>query len=521
MPKLELKLLGFPQLLWNGRRIELPLRKAVALLVYLAEARVPIGRETAATLLWPEADEVIAKARLRRTLYRIRSGVRADLIESDREKLWIASGLTLTVDAQDFERTCDDGAFADAASLYKDDYLAGFVLQDCAEFEEWVFYRREALRSRRIQALERLVEDSIAQGHYREAISAATDLVALDPFSESAHRHLISAQLRAGEGGAAKRQYEACVRILRDELGVEPDPQTTQLLALPTPVPVDVASTPRRPATRYAESGGVHIAYQAVGSGPLDIVLVPGFVSHVERAWEDARCRSFLLALAEMGRLIIFDRRGIGLSDRIGAIPTVEATAQDIAAVMDAAESRKALLIGASEGGPGCVRFAADAPQRLAGLVLYGSLAKGTREKGYPFALSRKQYDDWLKRLIGEWGGPAEIEFFAPSFAGDRQAESWWAGLLRSASSPGAIKGVLEALRDVDVRSLLPKIETPTLVIHRRRDRAVRSEAGQYLARAIASARYVELEGQDHWFWAGDQQRLLLEIKKFVAQLEN
>ena len=265
--------------------------------------------------------------------------------------------------------------------------------------------------------------------------------------------------------------------------------------------------------------GGLHLAYQVVGNGPIDILLVPGFVSHVERIWEEPRSRSLLTALSKMGRLILFDRRGVGLSDRVGAPPTVEATADDLMTVMDAAGSGRVLLIGISEGGPSCIRFAAEHPQRLAGLVLYGSLAKGARSRDYPFVLTRAQYERWLQKLVKDWGGPTGIEIFAPSLVGDRQAEGWWSGLLRAASSPGAIKAVLEALRDTDVRTQLPLVRAPTLVLHRHDDRAVRIEAGRHLATSIPGARFVELDGSDHWLWAGDQVVALQHIRQFADRL--
>jgi pimeloyl-ACP methyl ester carboxylesterase len=198
----------------------------------------------------------------------------------------------------------------------------------------------------------------------------------------------------------------------------------------------------------------------------------------------------------------------------------VEATAEDLATAMNAVGCRRVVLIGASEGGPGCIHFAANHPERLAGLVLYGSLAKGSRTPDYPFVLTHEQYDLWLRRLIRDWGGPAEIATFAPSLVGDARAEHWWAGLLRAASSPGAIKAVLESLRDTDVRPLLPRIVTPTLVLHRRGDRAVRIEAGRHLAGAIPGARLVELDGNDHWLWAGDQRPVVDQIRGFVRLIE-
>lgn len=513
MERLQFQLLGFPEFRLNGRRVELALRKAAALLIYLAEAGGPVAREVAATLLWPETGEEAARARLRRTLYKIRVAFGTELIAASGASLSLHPALSVEVDSRIFEHACDVGPLDEAADIHKGDYLAGFSLPDCPEFEEWVFFRREALRSRLVQALERLVEAKIAGGEPRGAVVHATRLAALDPLSESAHRHLIRANLAAGDRAAAERQTEICVRLLRDELGVAPDPATLALLHEQTrDAGLDV------PRTRYVEVDGVHIAYQTVGSGPLDIVLVPGFISHVERVWEDRSCRAWLSAVSRLGRLILFDRRGMGLSDRVGARPTVEATAQDILAVMDAAGSRRALLIGASEGGPGCVRFAVNHPGRLIGLVLWGSLAKGSRTPDYPFALTAAQYDLWKQRLLAGWGGPAEIQTFAPSLAEDRQAQAWWAGLLRAASSPGAVAGLLEALRDTDVRHLLAKVSARTMVLHRSGDRAVRVEAGRFLAAKIPDARFIEVAGADHWFWVGDQQPLLDGISAFARQ---
>jgi pimeloyl-ACP methyl ester carboxylesterase len=220
-----------------------------------------------------------------------------------------------------------------------------------------------------------------------------------------------------------------------------------------------------------------------------------------------------------MGRLILFDRRGVGLSDRVGFKPSAEATAQDIRTVLDAAGSRRVVLFGASEGGPACIRFAADHPDRVAGLILFASLAKGSAAPDYPHALHADQYGAWLQQLVTAWGGPAGIETFAPSLAGDAKARAWWAGLLRAASSPGAIKGVLEALRDTDVRHLLGRVAVPTLVLHRRGDRAVRIGAGRDLANHIPQARFIELDGADHWVFAGDQQAVLDRVRRFVGDL--
>jgi pimeloyl-ACP methyl ester carboxylesterase len=242
-------------------------------------------------------------------------------------------------------------------------------------------------------------------------------------------------------------------------------------------------------------------------------------VSHVERVWEHPACRAFLVSLMALGRLILFDRRGVGLSDRVGSAPSVEVTAEDIGTVLRAAHTRRVVLFGASECGPACIKFAVDESRLVAGLILFGSLAKGCWAPDNPHALRASQYDAWRQQLVAEWGGPAGIETFAPSLSRDPQARAWWAGLLRAASSPGAIWAVLKALRDTDVRHLLPRVSVPTLVLHRRNDQAVRFAAGRDMASQITGAEFVELDGNDHWFFAGAQQPVLEAVKRFVSAL--
>ena len=514
MAQLELKLFGFPSARLGARPVNLSLRKGLGLLAYVADVGRPVGRDVMASLLWPESDNEGARGSLRRTLHKIHTAFQADVISADRTSLILAPSLAARIDTHAFEAACDSGELEKAGQLYSGDFLDGLSIEGCSAFDEWAFFRREALRSRLVQVLERQIERALVSSAPAAAIPAALRLVGLDPLSETAQRHLISAYLRSGDRAAAERQYESCARVLAAELGVAPDPQTTALLASQTASDSALAAR-----TRYAQHRGLHLAYQVVGSGPIDILLVPGFLSHIERIWEEPRSRALLTALSKMGRLILFDRRGVGLSDRVGAPPTVEATADDMMTVMDAAGSSRVLLIGMSEGGPSCIHFAAKHPQRLTGLVLYGSLAKGTRSPDYPFVLTRAQYDRWLQKLVKDWGGPTGIETFAPSLAGDRQAEGWWSGLLRAASSPGALKAVLEALRDTDVRTLLPLVRTPTLVLHRRDDRAVRIEAGRHLAASITGAKFIELDGADHWLWAGDQVTALQHIRRFADRL--
>ncbi|RUX19116.1 SARP family transcriptional regulator, partial [Mesorhizobium sp. M2A.F.Ca.ET.042.01.1.1] len=234
MKRLELQLMGFPEFRLNGRTVELALRKAAALLIYLAEAGGPVAREVAATLLWPDTDEEAARARLRRTLYKIRIAFGSEVIAAAGASLSLNPALSVEADSRVFEHACNVGPLDTAADIYRGDYLAGFSLPDCPEIEEWIFFRREALRSRLVQALERLIEAKIADGEPRSAVVHATRLAGLDPLSESAHRHLIRAHLAAGDRAAAERQGETCIRLLREELGIAPAPTTLAMLREPT-----------------------------------------------------------------------------------------------------------------------------------------------------------------------------------------------------------------------------------------------------------------------------------------------
>jgi DNA-binding SARP family transcriptional activator/pimeloyl-ACP methyl ester carboxylesterase len=514
MVRFSVRTFGFPEIRRDDRPCRLMLRKGLALLVYLAEAKGTVARDAVATMLWPESSEEVVRARLRRLLHRLRLTLGDDALTIERSTIGWSSAIDLQVDSQLFEAACDRGKFEEACRLYLGDFLEGFAPGECPQFEEWAFFRREALRGRAIQALERVVRDQNGAGDYAAAAARAGRLVELDPLSEVYARHLIRNLLLAGDRAAAEHHLEALTQRLRDELDVAPEAETRALLNASTAAPIRDP-----PPTRYVSGRGVHLAFQTYGAGRPDVLLLSGFVSHVERVWEEPRCRAFLSSLVGIGRLILFDRRGIGLSDRVGFSPSVDATAQDIGTVLDAAGSRRAVLFGASEGGPACIKFAADHPERVAGLILFASLAKGSAAPDYPHALQPGQFDVWLKELIAIWGGPAGIETFAPSLSGDPQARAWWAGLLRAASSPGALKGVLEALRDADVRNILGRISAPTLVLHRRGDRAVRIGAGRHLASHIARARFVELDGADHWIFAGDQQPVLASIKQFVGGL--
>jgi pimeloyl-ACP methyl ester carboxylesterase/class 3 adenylate cyclase len=274
------------------------------------------------------------------------------------------------------------------------------------------------------------------------------------------------------------------------------------------------------PPTRYARSGDASIAYQVVGEGPIDLVLVLGFATHVELQWESLAFARFFDRISSFARLIVFDKRGTGLSDPVAEVPTLEQRVDDVRAVMDAAGSERAAMFGVSEGGPMSVLFAATHPDRVTALVLYGAMGRTTEAPDYPWASPAEALRESAAEFIAPyWGTDAQgtVELFAPSLADDPQALEFAARMERSAASPGMVQKIFEMFLDMDVRAILPTIHAPTLVLHRRGDRVVNRRAGKELARQIPDARYVELSGIDHLPWAGDWTAVLGEIEEFLT----
>jgi len=270
------------------------------------------------------------------------------------------------------------------------------------------------------------------------------------------------------------------------------------------------------PETRYALSGDVHIAYQVVGDGPVDLVFAPGWVSHVEHGWEEPSFAPFLERLASFSRLILLDRRGTGLSDPVRELPTLEQRMDDLRAVMDAAGSERAVLFGISESGPMSVLFAAAHPERTIGLLLCNTFACGKLVGDTPphqVELTRA----WISTLSGTWGTGITPGIFAPSRADDPAFVQAWARFERRAVSPGSIETLMTIAMSTDVRDVLPSVRVPTLVIHRRDERAIPVEEGRFLAERIPGAKLVQVRGIDHFPWVGETDAILDEVEHFVT----
>ena len=267
------------------------------------------------------------------------------------------------------------------------------------------------------------------------------------------------------------------------------------------------------PTTRYARSGDVHIAYQVFGSGASDLVFVPGFVSHIENYWDEPGLARWLDRLGQHARVIMFDKRGTGLSDRVAELPGLDLRMDDVVAVMRAAGSERATVLGISEGGPMASLFAATYPERCSGLVLYGSFARFTS-----WLPTAEHLEGFIGYIQEHWGSGGSLPLFGPSKAGDAAFQQWWGRFERLGASPSAATALMRMNSQIDVADILSSIRVPTLVLHRSDDVTVSVEGARLLADRIPDTRMIEFAGSDHLFWIGDNgDEILASIIEFVT----
>ncbi|MFY0989578.1 alpha/beta fold hydrolase [Halomonas sp. C05BenzN] len=530
---LNLFLFGYPRLEHQGQPLPIKLRKGLALLAYLAMAGSPLGRDRLAELLWPESPAGDGRACLRRTLHRMQQRLGAGVFLATPDTIALAPqvvasdavtfGTLLEQSRREVDPQASRALLRQAVALYRDDFLAGFGLPECPDFEDWQVQQSEGLRQAFGETLTHLAHAAAAADDREAALAHAHRRLSLDPLHEPTHQLLMRLHAESGEPAAALRRYEECRDMLMRELGVEPQASTERirhaiahgdyplaLVPMSTPTPV-----------RYVVSDGVHVAYRLYGEGPLTLVALPGFVSHLDFYWDQPELAGFMQALGRLARVVCFDKRGMGLSDRVDQAATPQHTAEDLLRILDAERIDQAVLLGVSEGGPAALTLAAAAPARVKALILYGTLARAMRADDYPWGYAAESYDAQVRALIDDWGGPAGIERFAPGWAGDVERRAWWARALRLAASPGTVRQVFEALKSMDVRPLLAGIACPTLVLHRRDDLAVPIGHGRYLAEHIARARWIELPGEDHWWWVGDAGLVLHHLATFLHSLRD
>ena len=422
----------------------------------------------------------------------------------------------------------------EALALWRGPALVEFASEPFAQPEG---ARLEELR---VAALESRLEADLALGRHRTVVSELEALIGQHPLRERLRSQHMLALYRSGRHAEALASYQIFRRKLADELGIEPSASLRELerqilqqdpsLELPAQAEPAAAAdstaveTTSRAAVgdvAYARSGDIRIAYQVVGDGPVDLVLVHGWVCTFQPGWEYPKLAAFYRRLASMGRLILFDKRGTGLSDRVSPehLPDLETRMDDVRAVLDAVGSERAVLLGLSEGGAMSTLYAATHPERTAALILMGTFPREMQAPDYPWGVSEEnlqrrlgllEEEDWASAATRDWLGRV-----APNIPRDPEALGWYTSYVQRGASPGAARALRLMNTEIDIRDLLATISVPTLVLHRAHE--TWRQGSRYMGEHIPAARMVELPGDDHLPWEGDAESLLDEIERFLS----
>lgn len=533
---MEFRVLGSLQVI-DDTGAEVPIsggRERALLVLLLLSANRVVSSSRLVEDLWDDRPPADAVHALRVHVSRLRRALReasGDGVLVTRSPGYVFAVDGEAIDSYRFEslvteaRRCavrGDHAAAAAALRAALALWRGPALDDIGEAS---FVRAEAARLEelRLAAIEERIEADLACGRHGEIIAELDSLTRAHPLRERLCGLRMLALYRAGRPADALRAYQELRTVLGDDLGLEPSPTLTRLEgailrhdpSLDWSLLSPAAAATR--STKYARSDGVNIAYQVVGDGSIDIVAVPGFVSNVDTYWDNPGWTQIFDRLTRLGRLILWDKRGTGLSDPVSRVPTLDERVDDLLAVMDAAGCRRPVLFGVSEGGPMSLLFAATHPDRVRSVVLYGVSPRFSAAPDWPYGFSPVEQAQLRRELEEEWGSGALMGIFAPTEAGNEAARQAWARAQRSGASPTMGLAVWDAMMATDCRDILPAVRVPTLVLHRRGDRIARIEGAREIADRVPGARLVESPGENHLLPVGEVAPLLDEIARFVS----
>jgi DNA-binding SARP family transcriptional activator/pimeloyl-ACP methyl ester carboxylesterase len=501
--RVEIRVLGGFEVSVDGRRVPAGAwqqRRACELVKLLALApRHRLHREQIIDALWPDLPPDAGAANLRKAAHHARAALgwkEAVVLRQGQVSLW--PDAELVVDVERFEtegKLALRAGAADACAAVAGRY-PGELLPD-QRYEDWAGERRGDVRALYLQLLRRA-------GLWEQ-------VVAEEPTDEPAHRALMRMYADAGNRSAAVEQYHR-LGVAVAGLGLQPTEETQALYR-----EVRDASPAASPIA-YVETGGVNVAYQVVEGGPADVLMIPGWISHLALDWEEPYWVRWCERMTAFAKLLRFDKRGTGLSDRPAGVQPLQDRMEDAHAVLNAVSLERVHVLGWSEGGPLAILLAATHPERVLSLVLYGTQACFRREPDYPWGFTEEQRDSFSAEVARVWGGLAFASGFAPS--GDDRFARRWAAYQRAGASPSTAAELNRMNLSIDVRSLLREIQVPVLVLNRRGDPIGPPDAGRYIAEHVEAARFVELEGNDHILWLGDTEALCAEIERFVLDVE-
>lgn len=511
-----------------GRVVRLPAsRKARLLLALVAFERRVHGRSELAGRLWPEVGEASARASLRTELSKLRAALGSDaasVLTAGAGGVSLAAGVW--TDVAQAERLASEGDPQAALELCTKQLLSGF---DDDDVHEW----RDQLHRRLVDGFQAAAVGAEVAGKPEAALRLTRGWAALEPLSEMAHRGLIRRLAAAGDRGSALAVYEGFRSRLAAELRIVPSAATRALVdeiraedqagGGVVGVHADGPRAPsvgRRPVVRYARSGRLSIAYQSFGEGDRDLVIVPGWASNLDAVWEFPPLGPMFTALGGVARCVVFDKRGTGLSDRTLGFGSLEERAEDIRAVMDAAEVERATLFGYSESAALALVFAAAHPRRVDGLVLYSSYARLLGAPDNPDGLPPQLVDAFVERIRSDWGtgaiSPVSFAGVPHTPAGQQLLARWE----RSLCTPTMAAQIIRRNADIDVRPLLPSIDTPALVLHSSGDPLCPPPLGRYIADQLPRGRYREHDADYHLPWRGEDAWFLEVIERHLTGRE-
>ncbi len=515
LPRVLLSLHGYPSVSAGGRHVALPLKRGLALLAYLADQARPVGRDMLAALLWPDAPAGLARGRLRRLAHEVNAVLGAGVIDANPDSLWLAADVD-----SDLRRSGAAIAAADLPALLDPraaDVLAGFTLGSEA-FDDWVQSRRREQHAALTRALTRAIERALDADQAAAAEQAGEARLRLEPCAEAGHVARLLGRAERGDAAGVETAYFEGARTWRDELGARPSARFEAAYARA----LGRLQTNRREVEiAFAPTASGHVAHACWGPAAEDgeaIVVMWGLMTNIEVGLDEPRIGAMLDRLARRHRVIMIDRRGMGLSERIGVAPDAASATEDVSAVLDHLGLRRAWLFGSSAGGTMALDMALRRPDRVAGLLLFGTSASGHWTPQTPWALNPRVQEAWLERLCDPAHYAEGLRRFAPSVADDPRVRAWYARLLRNAASRVGVAALLRAFQALDLRPRLGAVRVPTLVMQRRGDCVVPLAAGEQLASGIPGAELERLDGDDHFLWHGDSGAVVRAIERFVAR---
>ena len=533
----KLFLFGPPTLECSGLSQPIQRRKARALLAYLAVTQQSHNREALAALFWPEYDRQSSLADLSRILSSLRKTLGASFFLTDRESVALHREAELWVDVLHFRKlleSCRKSTALDeachqklvhAVALYQADFLAGFTLPDCLDFDEWQLLETEALRRDLGWALEKLVHAHEERNELAQAIAYAQRWVRLDPLHEPAQRRLITLYARNGQRAEAHRQYQVCERLLAEEFGVEPQPETKQLYEeLRKSRSLPPSAQPKKPEQEikfFISFDGVRIAYATVGEGP-PLIMAATFLRHLEYDWQSPIWQHWLDTLARSHTLIRYDERGCGLSDWDVNDISFDAWVRDLEGLVEHLGLERFRLLALSQAGAVAITYAARHPEKVSHLILHGAYARGRFHRAdNPRATEEAQTLLSLTRL--GWGrdNPAFRQVFSLQLMPDATKEqlNWYDELMRVSMTPENAARAEAIMYNINILDILPEVTAPTLVTHCRNDAAVPFNEGRILASEIRGARFVPLASKNHLLLPDEPawEHFVQETHRFVV----